>query len=106
MPTQELEPDQATIFFKVIDGFIEQVDLSKVPKNQVMRTFFYLKPLIRKKALTLEQMERQLLLAGNIAGLRLSSTLAPGTIEGATTLVVEAEHQLISGGVSFDSIIQ
>ena len=42
-------------------------------------------------------MERQLLLAGNIAGLRLSSTLAPGTIEGATTLVVEAEHQLISG---------
>ena len=49
LPTQELEPDQATIFFKVIDGFIEQVDLSKVPKNQVMRTFFYLKPLIRKK---------------------------------------------------------
>ena len=103
LPTQELEPDQATIFFKVIDGFIEQVDLSKVPENQVMRTFFYLKPLIRKKALTLEQMERQLLLAGNIAGLRLSSTLTPGTIEGATTLVVEAEHQLISGGVSFDN---
>ena len=66
LPTQELEPEQATIFFKVIDGFIEQVDLSKVPKNQVLRTYFYLKPLIRKKALSLKQMERQLLLAGNL----------------------------------------
>ncbi len=103
LPTQELEPEQATIFFKVIDGFIEQVDLSKVPKNQVMRTYFYLKPLIRKKALSLKQMERQLLLAGNSAGMTLSSTLAAGSIQGATTLVVEAEHQLISGGVSFDN---
>ena len=33
----------------------------------------------------------------------LTSTLAPGSIQGATTLVVEAEHQLISGGVSFDN---
>ena len=103
LPTQELEPEQATVFLKVIDGFIEQVDLSKVPKYQALRTYFYLKPLIRKKALTLEKIERQLLLAGNTAGLTLTSTLAPGETAGATKLVIEAEHQLISGGISFDN---
>ena len=103
LPTQELEPQQATIFFKVIDGFIEQVDLSDVPKNQILRTYYYLKPLIKKKALKLKQMERQLLLAGNLAGIKLTSTLEPGEKEGATRLVVKAEHQLISGGISFDN---
>ena len=36
LPIQELEPDQAVVFFKVIDGFIEKVDLSKVPKNKFL----------------------------------------------------------------------
>jgi len=103
LPTQELEPEQATIFFKVIDGFIEQVDLTNVPKNQVLRTYYYFKPLIKKKALRLEQLERQLLLAGNLAGIKLTSTLEPGVGEGATKLVVNAEHRLVTGGVSFDN---
>ena len=40
LPTQELEPEQATVFIKVIDGFIEQLDLSKVPVNQVKKDIF------------------------------------------------------------------
>ena len=34
LPVQELDQEQATIFFKVINGFIEKIDLSKVPKNK------------------------------------------------------------------------
>ena len=34
LPKQELKPDGATIFFKVIDGFIEKINLEKVPKIQ------------------------------------------------------------------------
>jgi len=103
LPTQELEPEQATIFLKVIDGYIEQLDLSKVPVNQVRRVYSYLKPLIKKKSIKFSDIERQLLLAGNIAGLTLESTLAAGTNEGGTVLAIDTKHQLINGGVTFDN---
>ena len=103
LPTQELEPEQATLFFKVIDGYIEQLDLSKVPSLQFRRIYSYLKPLIKQKSIKFSDIERQLLLAGNTAGLTLSSTLLAGVNEGGTILAVEAEHRLINGGVSFDN---
>lgn len=43
------------------------------------------------------------MLAGNIAGLSLASTLLPGVQEGGTVLAIEAKHQLVSGGVTFDN---
>ena len=103
LPTQELEPEQATLFFKVIDGYIEQLDLSKVPTLQFRRIYSYLKPLIKQKSIKFSDIERQLLLAGNTAGLTLTSTLLAGVNEGGTILAVEAEHRLINGGVSFDN---
>lgn len=103
LPTQELEPTQATLFFKVIDGYIEQLDLSKVPTLQFRRIYSYLKPLIKQKSIKFSDIERQLLLAGNTAGLTLTSTLAAGVNEGGTVLVVEAEHRLINGGITFDN---
>ena len=45
-------------------------------------------------------MERQLLLASNIAGIKLSSSLASGTKEGATRLIIEADHKILSGGLT------
>mgnify|MGYP001212620833 FL=1 len=103
LPTQELEPEQATLFFKVIDGYIEQLDLSKVPTLQFRRIYSYLKPLIKQKSIKFSDIERQLLLAGNTAGLTLTSTLLAGVNEGGTILAIEAEHRLINGGVSFDN---
>ena len=103
LPTQELEPEQATVFIKVVDGFIEKLDLSKVPVNQIFRTYGYLRPLLKKKGLKLSEIERKLLLAGNTAGLSLTSTLLPGVQEGGTVLAIEAEHKLVSGGVTFDN---
>ena len=103
LPVQELEPNQASVFFKVIDGFIEKIDLSKVPKAQTLRTYAYLKPLIKKKGLKLNLLERQLLLASNSAGIRLTSSLQSGNTEGGTRLVLEASHKVLSGGISFDN---
>jgi len=103
LPTQELEPDQATVFIKVVDGFIEKLDLSQVPVSQIFRTYRYLRTLIQKKGLRLDDIERKLLLAGNSAGLNLTSTLSAGTEEGGTVLAVQAQHKLISGGVNFDN---
>jgi hemolysin activation/secretion protein len=103
LPTQELEPEQATVFLKVIDGYIEQLNLSKVPVMQVRRIYSYLKPLIKKKAIKLENIERQLLLAGNIAGLSLTSTLLAGINEGGTVLAIESKHKLVGGSMTFDN---
>ena len=103
LPVQELDQEQATIFFKVINGFIEKIDLSKVPKKQLLRTYSYLKPLLNKKSLRLKDMERQLLLASNIAGVKLSSSLTSGTKEGGTKLIIKADHKHISGGINFDN---
>ena len=103
LPTQELEPEQATVFIKVVDGFIEKLDLSQVPVSQVFRTYRYLRTLIKKKGIKLDDIERKLLLAGSSAGLNLTSTLSPGNKEGGTVLAVQAKHKLISGGVTFDN---
>ena len=103
VPRQELNPEGATVFLKVIDGFVEKVDLSKVPVMQTLLTFSYLKPLINKKSLKNEELERQLILAGNSAGLSVKTAMLPGTKEGGTILVVEGSHKSISGNVSFDN---
>ncbi len=103
VPKQELKPDQATLFLKVIDGFIEKVDLSKVPSLQMLRTYAYLKPIIKKKTITDNLLERQLVLAGNSAGLTLKSGFTRGADEGGAVLVVEAEHKLLSGSVTFNN---
>ena len=103
VPKQEIQADQATLFLKVIDGFIEKVDLSKVPKLQTLRTFAYLKPIIKKKAITEELLERQLVLAGNSAGLSLKSGFISGVEEGGAILVIDAEHKIVSGSVTFNN---
>ena len=102
LPTQELEVWSSNGFFKVIDGFIEKVDISNVPKMQTLRTFSYLRPLIGKNSLKLEELEKQLLLASNSSGISISTTLAPGKKEGAI-LIVEGDHKLVSGGITFDN---
>ena len=49
VPSQELDTQNATIFFKVIDGTIEKLDLKNVPPNQAPVIYSYLKPLLNKK---------------------------------------------------------
>lgn len=103
LPKQELKPDSATIFFKVIDGFIEKINLKKIPKKQKKAVFRYLRELKDKKNIKNSLLERKLLLAGKVAGLQLNTAFAPGTKEGATILVVEAKHKLISGNINFNN---
>ena len=103
LPKQELKPDGATIFFKVIDGFIERINLEKIPKKQKKAVFRYLRELKDKKNIKNSLLERKLLLAGRVAGLQLNTAFAPGTTEGATILVVEAKHKLVSGSINFNN---
>ena len=103
IPKQELKAKEATVFVKVIDGFIEKIDISNVPKLQKLRTYAYLKPLKNKKALTKKELERQLILAGNTAGLTVKSGFVQGKQEGGSILVLEADHKLLSGSIQFNN---
>ena len=103
LPKQELKPDGATVFFKVIDGFIEEINLEKVPKVQRKAIFRYLRELKDKKNIRNSLLEKKLLLASQVAGLELNTAFAQGSIEGATILVVEAKHKLISGSINFNN---
>ncbi|MEL0124607.1 MAG: POTRA domain-containing protein [Alphaproteobacteria bacterium] len=103
LPPQELKPKGATLFFKVIDGFIEKIDLSRVPDNQRKVTFSFLKELIKKKQLQQSFLERKLLLAGNINGLSLTSAFSPGSDEGGTILTIDAKHKYVSGSIQFNN---
>ena len=103
LPKQELKADGATIFFKVIDGYIEKIDFEKVPKAQRKNVLRYLRPLKNKKQISNSLLERRILLAGKSAGLKLNTAFTAGSSEGATILVIEAKHKLLSGGVQFNN---
>ena len=38
-----------------------------------------------------------------MAGLKLNTAFAAGSVEGATILVVEAKHKLVSGSINFNN---
>ena len=59
--------------------------------------------MVGQPGLTLALIERPLLLAGDLPGTRLRSTLAPGENPGGTILVLEADHDLITGLATLDN---
>ena len=103
VPSQELDSDDTTIFFKVVDGVIEKLDLRNVHPNQASRIYSYLKPLVKKKTLTINELNRRLILASSIAGINLTSGFLPGVTDGGTKLIIEASHKYISGSMEFNN---
>ena len=89
VPPQQLK-NGGTLRLVVIDGFVEGVDVKGVPEKQRALVQARLASLIGKRHVTLGEIERRLILASDIPGLVLSSTIARGTAPGGTLLVLEA----------------
>jgi hypothetical protein len=89
----------------VVSGYIERVDASGVPDMVRPRILAVVTPLVGQRGLTLAQIERRLLLAGDTPGVAFKSTLKPDEANGATTLVVEARHRPVSGFVGADNTL-
>ena len=104
LPAQTLR-DGGQLRIVVVNGFIERVDASGVPDMVRPRILAVVTPLVGQRGLTLAQIERRLLLAGDTPGVALKSTLKPGEATGATTLVVEARHRPVSGFVGADNTL-
>jgi hemolysin activation/secretion protein len=104
LPAQRLR-DGATVHFIIINGYVERIDTSALPDAIRGRVVKLLSPLVGRRGLTLPEIERALLLAGDLPGTALRSTLAPGSEPGAGVLVLEARHQPVTGFVSFDNTL-
>jgi hemolysin activation/secretion protein len=104
LPPQHLI-NGARLKLTVVDGFIERVEFKDVPERVRDRIAGLIQPLVGRRGVTLVEMERRVLLAGDTPGAILRSTLARGKAEGATVLVIEAKYQPVSAIFTFDNTL-
>lgn len=100
---QQTLRDGGVLHVSVIDGFVEAIDTARVPPEIRPRIEMLTGPLVKRKGLTMAQLERQLLLAGDVPGVALSSTLATGQRPGGTIITLDPEFRRITGFVGFDN---
>jgi hemolysin activation/secretion protein len=90
VPEQELDPDGATVRIEVVEGYIDKVVWPA--KLSRYRDFFsdYAAKITAQRPINIRTLERYLLLASDLPGLKFSTTLkASPTNKGAATLLVE-----------------
>ncbi|MDO5758509.1 MAG: ShlB/FhaC/HecB family hemolysin secretion/activation protein [Rhodobacterales bacterium] len=102
LPQQNLR-DGGVLKVEVINGFVETVDNQNVPPQVQKRIDQLTAPVVNRKGLTLAQLERQLLLAGDVAGVALGTALGAGRLPGGTVLTLDPEYRKITGFVGFDN---
>jgi hemolysin activation/secretion protein len=101
VPPQEIV-NQGTLVLVVVDGFIEDIDVKGVPERVRGIVAARLGFLVGRRHLKLGVIEQGLLIAGDIPGLKLRSTLMRGASDGGTRLVLEGEHDLVTGSLGTD----
>ena len=104
IPPQKLS-DGGEARLEVVDGFIESIQLDGVPEAARAAVSERVGGLIGRHRLKLPVLERAILLAGDLAGLRLRSALARGQTPGGTALVLEGEQRLVSVSAGFDNLL-
>ncbi|MDP9588551.1 UNVERIFIED_ORG: hemolysin activation/secretion protein [Shinella zoogloeoides] len=102
LPAQRVV-DGATLKIVVIDGFLEKIDTSQLPEKMRSRIDALLAPLIGTKGITNAVIERRVLLAGDLPGTVLRSTLSQGKQTGGSVLTVEARYKPMITSASLDN---
>lgn len=103
LPQQSLR-DGGRLSVVVVNGFVEQVDDSNVNQEVKPRIAELTDPLVGKPGLKQDVLERQLLLAGDVAGVSLGSALATGQRPGGTVILLDSEYRKVTGFVGVDSL--
>ena len=99
---QEFE-GSARIKLRIIDGFVERMDLNAISPPARARVTAVLAPLVHKTHLRQSQLERQLLIAGDTAGLILNAVFAAGKEVGGSVLVLSGRYRPVSVSVYSDN---
>ena len=90
VPPQQLNPGGATIRIQVIEGYVDKVEWPRLLDK--FRDFFtyYTARITAERPSNIHTIERYLLLAGDLPGLKFKNSLKPSaTHQGAATLIVE-----------------
>ncbi|WP_441867779.1 ShlB/FhaC/HecB family hemolysin secretion/activation protein [Phaeovulum sp. W22_SRMD_FR3] len=104
LPPQTLN-NGGTLRLQVINGFVENVDVTNVPGPVRNRVSQLSTPLVGRKALRLSDIERRLLLAGDTFGLSLGSSLIAGEDPGSTRVLLDAEFRPVTAFVGLDDTL-
>jgi hemolysin activation/secretion protein len=94
VPPQELSPRGAVVHIQIIEGYIDRVEWP--PELAKYRDFFsyYAARITAERPINIKTLERYLLLASDLPGLRFKNSLkASPTNPGAATLVVEVTEK-------------
>jgi hemolysin activation/secretion protein len=102
VPPQQLV-DRGPLRLVVVDGFIEEIDVAGVPERARAMVAARIDFVAGRRHIRLSEIERGLLIAGDVPGLRLKSTLVRGTREGGARLVLEGQHRLLTGSLGRDN---
>ena len=90
VPVQELEPGGAVVRIEVVEGYVDKVIWPE--RVSRYRDFFtdYARKITADRPVNIRTLERYLLLANDLPGLRFTTTLkASPTGKGASTLIIE-----------------
>jgi hemolysin activation/secretion protein len=94
VPPQPLDPKGAVVHLRVAEGFVDKVEWPE--KLSRYRNFFtdYAAKITAERPANIHTIERYMLLAGDLPGLKFSTTLrASANNPGASTLVVQMEEK-------------
>ena len=104
VPPQKLD-DGGTFKLIVLEGFIESIDVSRVPERQRAAVRAHVAGLVGRRGLTMVEIERSLLLAGEVPGISLRSALTKGEQTGGACLVLEADYRPVSVSIGADNMV-
>ena len=104
VPPQSLDPKRADITIQVVEGYVDTVEWPKTLSRY--RDFFtsYAAKITSERPANIRTIERYLLLAGDLPGLKFSTSLrASPNQPGASTLVVAVTEKLVDAMGRIDS---
>jgi hemolysin activation/secretion protein len=102
VPQQKLN-DRGRLLIVIVDGFVEKVQVDNIPDRVRPLVSARMASLVGRRHIKLGEIERRLLIAGDVPGLRLKSTLARGKTLGGTLLVLEGTHRLVTATAGIDN---
>lgn len=96
VPPQEVNPKGSVFRIEVVEGYIGKVEWP--PQLSRYRDFFtsYAAKITAERPVNIRTIERYLLLASDLPGLKFSSSLRPSTETGASVLVVEVAEKPVA----------
>jgi hemolysin activation/secretion protein len=104
VPPQQLNPRGASIRIQVIEGYVDKVEWPRVLDK--FRDFFsyYTTRITAERPANIHTIERYLLLAGDLPGLKFKNSLKPSAAnQGAATLIVEVTESPFDWGARVDN---